>query len=335
MNSRALTFAFLSLSFSTHSWGADEPSTTPSSSATSNGEATASDSTGDATTAESAPVDVDRKEIDWKGPLQLYDLGQVNEALEGLRVQVIDCGEPVDGKCTEAQLATLYASTAVVLAGSGDHPGGVRAFRRALTYSQVRLLPAYKTPEVERALSEAKGEVTPATPTAPPQANYSYPKAPEEPYVSPEFRQGKAFFMVSGIGQGGFVSDGIYTVGVLRTAGAMSVASRMGDGMFAMGLRGTGGALIGDGATLGTLGGSVLIGGMGLPKYHNRFGFVLCGAGMETFPGLGTSFVALDFLIGRALGGAAVAFSVHSGFNSTEYFSTAGIEIGFGGLSKP
>lgn len=285
---------------------------------------------------EATPAEADAREIDWKGPLKLYDLGQVEEALEGLRAQVIDCGEPADGKCTEAELATLYASTAVVLAGSGDHPGGVRAFRRALTYSRVRLLPAYKTPEIERALAEAKGEKAPApeASTTPPPVN-TYSPPPEEPYVSPAYRQGKAFFMVSGVGQGGFVSDGIYTVGALRTVGAMSVVSRLGEGMFAMGLRGAGGALIGGGATLGSLGGSVLLGGMGLPEFHNRFGFVLGGVGVETFPGLGTSFFALDFLIGRALGGGVVAFSVHSGFNANEYLSTAGIEVGFGGLSKP
>lgn len=339
--------ALLFSCFVTNSWGADPPSNPSQTEAPQqpDGAAQATKSTDTAAPTETeagTPPSAERIEIDWKGPLQLYDLGQVNEALERLRAQVIECGEPEDGKCNRAQLATLYASTAIVLAGSGDHPGGVRAFRRALTYSGVRLLPAYKTPEVERALAEARGESAPAPAPAPAPAvqsppaagSTSYPQYAEKPYVSPAFRQGKALFMLSGIGQGGFISDGIFTAGVLRAAGAVNVASRTGDGMFAMGLRGTGGGLIGNVGALGTVGGSVLFGGMGLPRAHNRFGFVLGGIGIETFPAVKTSFVALDFLIGRALGGGVVAFSAHSGFNANEYFSTAGIEVGFGGLSK-
>lgn len=344
MKRHAASFSFLALLSTQTTWAEETPPTETSSVAQEGVDAASSGQNADPAEdsenpggsaledPESEAPESEGMEIDWKGPLKLFDLGQVEEALASLRKQVLECGEPEEEKCTAPQFATLYGSIAVVLAGSGDHDGGVRAFRRALTFTEVRLLPAYRTPEIERALAEARGEPIAAPPstTAAPQ-----PVSPSVPVdeAAPKPIQGKAFLMLSGLGQVGLLSGGGASFGILRLGGALTLASRTGEGSFALGLRGTGGTLVGN-AALGTFGGRVLMGGMGIPRYRNRFGFVLGGLGIEYAPAVQSSMVAIDFLLGRALGGGTVALSVHSGFNAYEYINTIGIEVGVGGLSK-
>lgn len=281
----------------------------------------------------------------WKEAMTLYELGQSDESLELLRKKAIECGDAGQPQCSDEERAALYMCVGIVLSGGkANHAGGVQAFKKALTLdSTMRVAPEYAMKPVTDAFAEAQGR----SPEPAPTASTPVPSAADEfEDFEPPVQKGRIFFLASATGKFGWgtlydyydydYDYGYYdydSTGIAQVGGGLTFAGMPGKTSgFTLGARIRGGGLFGNPENVGYVGGNLFLGATLGRRQEDEFIFLLGGAGIESYPGRGSSAATAHFLGGVSLGGLVLGASADFGVSYNVAYALFGLEVGFAQL---
>lgn len=264
--------------------------------------------------------------------------------MDQIRSLVLACGVPSDGRCTEQELATLYACGAIILAGAeGNHAASVQAFRRALSLDpSIALLPEYQIAPVISAYYEAKGILppprknsSPAVPSAP-----FYEEEPAGPgwseqnsIQSPREARHRAYFLLGG-GARCCAQDGPsfnQTVAPGVGASALIGINPAPVSGFAMALQMRAYGYLAEESWFES-GAAMLLGSVVGPRQDDTFSFFFGGLGVGIDTLTATPYPTLHFIGGTSIRGLMLGGSMLIGANYDTTYVLFGLEVGWGKL---